>query len=156
MCVFDPRVAKPVVTINTSVSVDCWSVAFGGNVSASDRSLASGYDNGDVSLFDLRAGKQLWKKNVGKGVCCVAFDTKTKPVDKIYATTLEAKINILSIYTFHQNPFQAFKTNLSSKQRQSKAAPSVLSKRRMAQPFGSLHRYRKARLYSQRVVEMGR
>lgn len=42
-----------------------------GNFSnGSERLIAVGHDNGDLRLFDLAAGKYVWKTNVGAGVRC--------------------------------------------------------------------------------------
>ncbi|EOD15872.1 hypothetical protein EMIHUDRAFT_245476, partial [Emiliania huxleyi CCMP1516] len=48
---------------------DCWAVAFGDAHSADSRVVAAGYDNGDVKLLDLVAGKLRFETNVSNGVC---------------------------------------------------------------------------------------
>jgi hypothetical protein len=37
--------------------------------SANSRVVAAGYDNGDVKILDLVAGKMRWETNVSNGVC---------------------------------------------------------------------------------------
>nr|VZI34857.1 unnamed protein product [Spirometra erinaceieuropaei] len=115
--VWDPRQPKtPVVTMepsqdekqssagdNPSVgsSRDCWTVAFGHAYNAHDRCLAAGYDNGDIKLFDLRAMKVRWEKNVRNGVCALEFDRKDIDMNKLVATTLESKIHVFDMRTQH-------------------------------------------------------
>lgn len=52
-------------------SLGCRCVAFGDAHSGEGRCLLAGYENGDVKMFDLRAGSAAvrWETNVGKGVC---------------------------------------------------------------------------------------
>ena len=40
----------------------------GDSHSAEDRTVAAGYDNGDLKLFDLKKMAVRWEKNVGNGV----------------------------------------------------------------------------------------
>ena len=38
------------------------------------RATTTGYDSGDVKIFDLKMNKVRWEGNVGNGVCGVEFD----------------------------------------------------------------------------------
>ena len=71
--VWDPRQReRPVASMEPDPGAparDCWAVAFGDAHTANDRVVAAGYDNGDVKLLDLTAGKIRWETNVNNGVC---------------------------------------------------------------------------------------
>lgn len=73
--VWDPRCADaPVVSLHPTSDRnrhDCWAVCFGNAHSVSDRCVASGYANGNVKLFDLRANALQWDTHVGHGICAL-------------------------------------------------------------------------------------
>ena len=56
------------------------------------RCILAGYDNGDVKMFDLRAGKVRWETNVRNGVCGTEFDRKEIQMNKFCVTTLESQV----------------------------------------------------------------
>ena len=80
---------------------DCWAVAFGDAHTSSDRLLAAGYDNGDVKLLDLTAGKIRWETNVANGVCGLEFDRKDIEMNKLVVTTLESRYRLYDMRTEH-------------------------------------------------------
>ncbi|XP_076032932.1 dynein axonemal assembly factor 10 [Oratosquilla oratoria] len=104
--VWDPRQKdKPVVNIEpTDINNkrDCWTVAFGNAHSAEDRAICIGFDNGDIKLIDLRTMGVKWEVNVGVGVCSVEFDRKDISMNKLVATTLEAKFHVFDLSVFHE------------------------------------------------------
>ena len=63
--------------------------------------IASGYDNGDIKIFDLRGNKLLFETNIQNGVCGIEFDRKDIMMNKMIATTLEGKFNIFDLRTNH-------------------------------------------------------
>ncbi|KAJ1620652.1 WD40-repeat-containing domain protein [Pavlovales sp. CCMP2436] len=103
--VWDPRQADgPVASMEPKpgdVARDCWAVAFGDSHSASDRVVAAGYDNGDVKLLDLRAGKVSWETNVQNGVCGLQFDRQDIEMNKLVVTTLESRYRLYDMRTHH-------------------------------------------------------
>ena len=103
--VWDPRQPdKPVASMEPEEGApvrDCWSVTFGDAHSADDRCVAAGYDNGDVKLLDLVAGKIRWETNVSNGVCGVEFDRKDIAMNKLVITTLEARYRLYDMRTCH-------------------------------------------------------
>lgn len=113
--IWDPRQPKtPVVTMEPSECAertsgdgpkdtprDCWTVSFGHAYNVHDRCLAAGYDNGDIKLFDLRAMKVRWEKNVKNGVCSMEFDRKDIEMNKLVVTTLESRIHVFDMRTQH-------------------------------------------------------
>uniref|UniRef100_A0A0B6Z638 Dynein axonemal assembly factor 10 n=1 Tax=Arion vulgaris TaxID=1028688 RepID=A0A0B6Z638_9EUPU len=103
--VWDPRQKDdPVATMQPEegqTKRDCWAVAFGDSYSAQDRCVAAGYDNGDIKLFDLRNMSLRWETNVKNGVCCLEFDRKDIAMNKLVATTLEAKFHVFDMRTQH-------------------------------------------------------
>lgn len=76
---------------------DCWTVAFGNSYNNEERCVCSGYDNGDIKLFDLRAMKILWETNVSGGICCLEFNRKDIKMDKLIATTLDSKYHLFDL-----------------------------------------------------------
>lgn len=80
---------------------DCWAVAFGNAHENDERCVAAGYDNGDVKLFDLRAGKARWEKNVGNGVCGLEFDRKSIRMNKLAVSCLESQLHFFDMRTQH-------------------------------------------------------
>ncbi|XP_071079335.1 dynein axonemal assembly factor 10-like [Haliotis cracherodii] len=114
--VWDPRQKNdPVATMEPGegeTKRDCWSVAFGNAYNAQERCVCAGYDNGDVKLFDLRNMALKWETNIKNGVCGVEFDRKDINMNKLAATTLEAKFHVFDMRT--QHPKKGF-TGLSEK-----------------------------------------
>ncbi|KAG8457590.1 hypothetical protein KFE25_003744 [Diacronema lutheri] len=103
--VWDQRQADaPVASMEPragDVPRDCWAVAFGDAHTADDRVVAAGYDNGDVKLLDLRAGKVRWEANMQNGVCGLQFDRADIEANKLVVTTLESKFRLYDMRTFH-------------------------------------------------------
>ena len=63
--------------------------------------MAAGYDNGDVKLFDLRTNCLRWDTNVANGVCGLEFDRPDINMNKLVITTLESKLHIFDMKTYH-------------------------------------------------------
>lgn len=80
---------------------DCWCVAFGNSHSNEDRVVVSGYDNGDVKMFDLRSNTLRWESNLKLGVCGVEFDRRDILMNKLVATTLQGKFYLFDLRTQH-------------------------------------------------------
>mmetsp|Transcript_42043 Transcript_42043/g.131716 ORF Transcript_42043/g.131716 Transcript_42043/m.131716 type:complete len:322 (-) Transcript_42043:22-987(-) len=101
--VWDPRVPEPVVSLEPEdeTARDCWAVTFGNSFNDDDRSVAMGYDNGDVKLYDMRAQAMRWETNVGNGVTSCAFDRKDIEMNKLIVTTLESKYKLFDVRTQH-------------------------------------------------------
>lgn len=71
----------------------------GNSFNDSERVVASGYDNGDVSLFDLRAGKLLRTVSLKNGVCSLSFDRSDIPMNKLVTGGLEGAVEVLDLRT---------------------------------------------------------
>ncbi|KAJ8308531.1 hypothetical protein KUTeg_013405 [Tegillarca granosa] len=103
--VWDPRQKNdPVATMEPGEGEDkrdCWAVAFGHAYTKEDRCVCSGYDNGDIKLFDLRNMSLRWETNVKNGVCGLEFDRKDISMNKLVATTLESKFFVYDMRTQH-------------------------------------------------------
>ena len=103
--VWDPRQQdRPVASMQPQPGEavrDCWSVAFGDAHSTASRLVAAGYDNGDVKVLDLVAGKMRWEANVSNGVCGVEFDRKDIEMNKLVVTTLESRYRLYDMRTEH-------------------------------------------------------
>ena len=64
--------------------------------------IASGYDNGDVKILDLRSMSLLWEDNVKNGVCGMEFDRKDIKMNKLAVTSLESTFNVFDLRTLHE------------------------------------------------------
>uniref|UniRef100_A0A1I8F8X9 WD_REPEATS_REGION domain-containing protein n=1 Tax=Macrostomum lignano TaxID=282301 RepID=A0A1I8F8X9_9PLAT len=78
-------------------------VAFGDAFNSTERCLVSGYDNGDLKLFDLRAMALRWETNLKNGICGLEFDRRDIPANKLVASTLEGKFHVFDMRTQHPN-----------------------------------------------------
>ncbi|KAK3092270.1 hypothetical protein FSP39_000535 [Pinctada imbricata] len=103
--VWDPRQKNdPVATMEPGEGEDkrdCWAVCFGHAYNKHDRCVAAGYDNGDIKLFDLRNMSLRWEGNIKNGVCGLEFDRKDISMNKLAATSLEAKFQVFDMRTQH-------------------------------------------------------
>jgi len=103
--VWDPRQkGDPVANMEAEegqTKRDCWAVAFGNAYNAHDRCVCSGYDNGDIKLFDLRRMALRWEHNVKNGVCSLEFDRKDIQMNKLLTTCLESKFHVHDMRTQH-------------------------------------------------------
>lgn len=103
--VWDPRQRDtPVASMKPDDGAavrDCWCVTFGDAHSADSRVVAAGYDNGDVKLLDLVAGKVRWETNAANGVCGIEFDRKDIEMNKLVVTTLESRYRLYDMRTHH-------------------------------------------------------
>jgi len=80
---------------------DCWAVTFGDSFNNAERSVCSGYDNGDIKLFDLRKMALRWETTLKNGICSLEFDRKDIPMNKLVATTLEGGVYVYDMRTEH-------------------------------------------------------
>ncbi|XP_051170424.1 dynein axonemal assembly factor 10 [Leptopilina boulardi] len=103
--VWDPRQNDRPVTVieptDCETRRDCWAVAFGNSYNSEERIVVSGYDNGDIKMFDLRRMALQWECNVKNGVCCLEFDRNDIFMNKLVATTLESKFYVFDLRTQH-------------------------------------------------------
>ena len=103
--VWDPRQEAPVVSLEPAetevVKPDCWTVAFGNSYNSEERVIASGYDNGDVKIFDLKTNCLRWDTNMKNGICGLEFDRPDIAQNKLVATTLESKYHVFDLKTYH-------------------------------------------------------
>lgn len=63
--------------------------------------VVSGYDNGDLKMFDLRKLGIFWETQLPNGICGLAFDRKDIEMNKLLATCLEGRIHMWDLRTFH-------------------------------------------------------
>jgi len=106
---WDPRVKDAVLSLEPGegeTARDCWCVAFGNSFGEEERCIASGYDNGDVKVFDLRASALRWETNLGNGVVSLEFDRKDIEMNKLVCTTLESRFHLFDMRT--QHPTEGF------------------------------------------------
>lgn len=80
---------------------DCWAVTFGDSFNSSERAVCSGYDNGDVKLFDLRKMALRWETTCKNGICSLQFDRKDIQMNKLAVTTLEGGLHVYDMRTEH-------------------------------------------------------
>ncbi|ESO03705.1 hypothetical protein HELRODRAFT_185629 [Helobdella robusta] len=102
---WDPRQKDDPVAIfepcDGETKRDCWAVGFGHAFNAHDRCIATGYDNGDLKLFDLRKMALRWEFNLGNGICDLQFDRKDIEMNKLVVTGLESKFHVFDMRTQH-------------------------------------------------------
>lgn len=91
-----PHTTKQAQTIR-----ECWTVGFGNSYNNEERVVCAGYDNGDLKMFDLRQMKVQWETNIKNGICCVEFDRRDIPMNKVAVTTLEGGLNVYDLRTQH-------------------------------------------------------
>jgi WD40 repeat protein len=108
--VWDPRQRDDPVACMSATSIDdsktkdvrdCWAVAFGDSHNSTERAVCSGYDNGDIKLFDLRKMALRWETTCKNGICSIEFDRKDIPMNKLTATTLEGGVYVYDLRTEH-------------------------------------------------------
>jgi len=59
--------------------------------------VCAGFENGDISLFDLRKLAIVWNKKVpNTGICSVAFDSPERPKGSIFWTGLNGAHGVLA------------------------------------------------------------
>lgn len=80
---------------------DCWAVAFGNSFNNEERSVAAGYDNGDLKLFDLRTLTVRWETTLRNGICSLEFDRRDIPMNKLAVTSLEGGLVVFDMRTQH-------------------------------------------------------
>lgn len=115
MKVWDPRQNLPVACISAQTQDkgsgdqikdirdirDCWAVAFGDSHSNTERAVCSGYDNGDLKLFDLRNMSLRWETTCKNGICSIEFDRRDIKMNKLVVTTLEGGLYVYDMRTEH-------------------------------------------------------
>ena len=98
---FEPPPAPPSDGVPAATR-DCWAVAFGNSSDNAERCVAAGYDNGDVKVFDLRAGGAVrFETNVRNGVCSLEFDRREIAMNKLVAACLEGALHVWDARTTH-------------------------------------------------------
>ncbi|KAG2183389.1 hypothetical protein INT43_006395 [Umbelopsis isabellina] len=76
-------------------SADIWSVSFDSKISG--RLFATGYDNGDIKIFDHRSSGYIWGVNVGSGVC--SLDFKSTESEKLLIAGTLSGYHIINLDT---------------------------------------------------------
>jgi len=103
--VWDPRQPTAVLALEPAdkdaIIPDCWAVGFGNSYNNEERCLVGGYDNGDIKIFDLRKNMLQWDTNLKNGICGLEFDRKDIMMNKLVATTLEGKMHVMDMRTYH-------------------------------------------------------
>lgn len=112
---------EPVVNISADVSDsnssrDCWAVGFGDSFNSSERAVCSGYDNGDIKLFDLRNMALRWETTCKNGICSLEFDRKDIQMNKLAVTTLEGGLYVYDLRTEHPTKGFSFCTEKNAGQ----------------------------------------
>ncbi|KAG1656108.1 WD repeat-containing protein 92 [Nymphon striatum] len=90
---------KPVVNIlpqEGNVTRDCWAVAFGNSFSMAERCICSGYDNGDIKMFDLRTMGIKWESNISNGLPLWTDTSVTQLAKKLRQSDIISQSNFLA------------------------------------------------------------
>ncbi|KAG0348761.1 WD repeat-containing protein 92 [Podila humilis] len=77
---------------------EVWTVSMNAQSSGADDLLvAAGYDNGDIRVMDIAAGKVVFETSVGHGVCSVEFDRRKGMSPRLIATTMEGALHTFNL-----------------------------------------------------------
>ncbi|PRP78373.1 serine C-palmitoyltransferase subunit [Planoprotostelium fungivorum] len=101
--VWDPRQKDCVIDLEIpsgSKRQDCWAVSFG-NSTGGNRTIAAGFDNGDLKLFDMRNLCTSYATNLGKGICSIEFDRPDIDMNKMTVSTMNASFRVYDLRTQH-------------------------------------------------------
>ena len=91
--VSDIRCESPVVaSLVPDNKRDCWAVATGGTTGPDNRSVVAGFDNGEVKLWDIRAGSVSWETNIRNGVVSLDLGERTKPLKHLLCGCLTGSL----------------------------------------------------------------
>lgn len=98
--VWDRRnLGNSVMTMEGDVKRDCWAVASFDNGAY----IAAGYSNGDIRLFDVKAGKVFWETSLPVGVTSLHFiSAKEGKMDRLIASTLRGGVSLWDLQTRHR------------------------------------------------------
>ena len=80
---------------------ECWAAAFGDAHCDAERSVAGGYANGDVRLYDLRAGSLRCAARCDAPVCSLEFDRREMAANKLVAACLDGRFTVWDAATIH-------------------------------------------------------
>lgn len=98
---WDPRQLTPVLVLKPNkdcqTTPDCWAVSLGNSFNHMERCVASGYDNGDLKIFDLKANRLITDENVKNGICGLEFDRRDIKMNKLVVTGLEGRFYIYDL-----------------------------------------------------------
>jgi len=87
------------VTMEGDERRDCWAVA----TLEGGKYVAAGYSNGDVRVFDMKAGKVYWETSLPQGVTSLQFTgSKREKLDMLLASTLGGGMAIWDMQTRHK------------------------------------------------------
>ena len=78
---------------------DCWAVSS----LESGEFVAAGYSNGDIRVFDIKAGKVYWETSLPMGVTSLQFTgSKGEKLDMLVASTLGGGVAAWDMQTMHK------------------------------------------------------
>eukprot|EP00092_Neocalanus_flemingeri_P023219 GFUD01025176.1.p1 GENE.GFUD01025176.1~~GFUD01025176.1.p1 ORF type:complete len:342 (-),score=127.70 GFUD01025176.1:42-1067(-) len=87
------------VTMEGDEKRDCWAVT----TLESGEFVAAGYSNGDVRVFDIRAGKVFWETSLPQGVTSLQFSgSKGEKLDRLVAGSLGGGVAVWDMQTRHK------------------------------------------------------
>ena len=87
------------VTMEGDKRRDCWAVTTLEN----GEYVAAGYSNGDIRVFDIKAGKVYWETSLPLGVTGLKFTgSKYLKLDRLVASTLGGGVAVWDLQTKHK------------------------------------------------------
>ncbi|KAH0795703.1 WD repeat-containing protein 92 [Histomonas meleagridis] len=89
---------------------DCWTVSMGGTTGPQDRTVAAGFDNGDVKLWDLRSSSISWQTNLRNGVVSMQLYDRAGPLKGLIAGCLSGQIVTFDLTNSSEEKGYASKT----------------------------------------------
>jgi len=90
---------RSTVTMEGDKRRDCWAVTTLEN----GEYVAAGYSNGDIRVFDIKAGKVYWETSLPLGVTGLKFTgSKYLKLDRLVASTLGGGVAVWDLQTKHK------------------------------------------------------
>eukprot|EP00835_Amoeboradix_gromovi_P005921 NODE_615_length_5971_cov_0.202486.p2 type:complete len:324 gc:universal NODE_615_length_5971_cov_0.202486:1098-2069(+) len=93
--IYDIRQNLPVVEIFENMQP--WAVAIGGASEARKRSVAVGFDQGTIKIYDLENRTCVWEIKVIHGVCCLEFDRRDSVYNKLTVGCLRGDFHVFQL-----------------------------------------------------------
>jgi WD40 repeat protein len=85
------RPERAVVELNRGTErCDCWSTRLNGEFA--QRSIAMGYDDGCVGIYDLRAARLRWKAKVARGICSIDWRRGGAGCETLAVSTVDNRL----------------------------------------------------------------
>ena len=83
------------------IEQECWDVAIGNHHSEADPYILASYSNGDLRMFDVGTGSQIWTTNLNSGVVAAKCDRADIEMNKFTAVCMNSQFHTFNARTRH-------------------------------------------------------